>query len=124
MSQIITILPALNAAAHLERTLQSLTEAERAGLSAGWVLADGGSTDGTVQIARRAGCQVVTGRQGTRRAAGAGRGPGAASDRGVGLAALPARRHPPVAGLVKRGRGVHDRQCASRSGGVFSLYAG
>ena len=35
MSQIVTILPALNAAAHLERTLQSLTEAERAGLSAG-----------------------------------------------------------------------------------------
>jgi rSAM/selenodomain-associated transferase 2 len=64
MSQIITILPALNAAAHLERTLQSLTEAERAGLSAGWVLAYGGSTDGTVQIARRAGCQIVTGAKG------------------------------------------------------------
>lgn len=64
MSQIITVLPTLNANARLERTLQSLTEAERTGLSAGWIVADGGSTDGTVQTARRLGCQVVQGAKG------------------------------------------------------------
>ena len=64
MSQIITLLPTLNANTRLERTLQSLAEAERAGLSAGWVVADGGSTDGTAQTARRLGCHLVQGAKG------------------------------------------------------------
>lgn len=64
MSRLITILPALNAAARLPATLQSLAEAERSGLSAGWILADGGSGDSTVPLARQAGCAIVTGAKG------------------------------------------------------------
>ncbi|MGJ3232502.1 MAG: TIGR04283 family arsenosugar biosynthesis glycosyltransferase [Oceanicaulis sp.] len=64
MSRIHVVIPALNAAARLPATLQSLAEAERAGLSAGWILADGGSSDATVRLARQAGCALVTGAKG------------------------------------------------------------
>lgn len=64
MSRLLTILPALNAAARLPAALQGLAEAERAGLSAGWILADGGSSDATVRLARQAGCAVVSGAKG------------------------------------------------------------
>jgi len=64
MSRIVTIIPALNAAVRLPATLQSLAEAERAGLSAGWILADGGSSDSTARLARRAGCAIVAGAKG------------------------------------------------------------
>jgi len=63
-SKIITVLPALNSAATLPRTLESLAEAEREGLNRAWILADGGSRDATISIARRAGCLIVTGAQG------------------------------------------------------------
>ncbi|MEQ8406155.1 MAG: TIGR04283 family arsenosugar biosynthesis glycosyltransferase [Oceanicaulis sp.] len=64
MSRLLTVIPALNAAARLPATLQSLVEAERSGVSAGWILADGGSGDATVRLARQAGCAVVTGAKG------------------------------------------------------------
>lgn len=64
MSQIITILPTLNAATGLPTTLQSLVEAERSGLSRGWVVSDGGSSDPTLALARRAGCQIVSSAKG------------------------------------------------------------
>lgn len=64
MSRLITVIPTLNAAFGLARTLQSLAEAERAGVSAGWVVSDGGSADASLEIARRAGCRIVTGARG------------------------------------------------------------
>lgn len=64
MSRIHVVIPALNAAARLPATLQSLAEAERAGVSGGWIVADGGSRDATVRLARRAGCAVMTGASG------------------------------------------------------------
>ncbi len=64
MSRLHAVIPALNAAVRLPATLQSLAEAERAGFSAGWILADGGSSDATVRQAREAGCAIVTGAKG------------------------------------------------------------
>ncbi len=73
MNQLVTIIPALNAAASLSPVLERLSEAERRGFSAGLVLADGGSSDATADIARRAGARVVTGAtgRGAQLAAGA-----------------------------------------------------
>ncbi|MEQ8435473.1 MAG: TIGR04283 family arsenosugar biosynthesis glycosyltransferase [Oceanicaulis sp.] len=64
MTRILTIIPALNAAARLPATLQSLAEAERAGIGGGWILADGGSSDATVRLARQAGCAIHSGARG------------------------------------------------------------
>ena len=64
MARLLTIIPALNAAAGLTGTLDALAEAERTGLSAGIVLSDGGSSDATVELARRAGARVVIGARG------------------------------------------------------------
>ncbi|XBQ16360.1 MAG: TIGR04283 family arsenosugar biosynthesis glycosyltransferase [Oceanicaulis sp.] len=64
MTRIVTVIPALDAARSLPATLQSLAEAERAGLGGGWILADGGSSDRTVEIARRSGCAVLSGARG------------------------------------------------------------
>ena len=64
MARLFTIIPALNAAASLGAVFESLAEAERTGLGAGWVLADGGSSDATIEIARRAGAHIVTGARG------------------------------------------------------------
>lgn len=64
MSRLVTIIPALNAAAGLPPVLERLSEAERLGLSGGLVVADGGSSDATREIARRAGARIVTGASG------------------------------------------------------------
>ena len=73
MTRLVTIIPALNAAPGLAGVLERLSEAERLGLSAGLILADGGSSDATVEIARRAGARIVTGAtgRGAQLAAGA-----------------------------------------------------
>lgn len=60
MARLFTVIPTLNAAARLERTLASLAEAERAGLSGGWLVSDAGSEDGAIDLARRAGCWTIT----------------------------------------------------------------
>jgi rSAM/selenodomain-associated transferase 2 len=64
MSRILPVIPALNAAASLPRALAALEEGVRSGLLGPATLADGGSRDGTAEIARRAGFHVVTGAQG------------------------------------------------------------
>ncbi len=64
MARLFTIIPSLNAAASLGRVFDALAEAERTGLSAGWLLADAGSSDRTQDIARRAGAHIVTGARG------------------------------------------------------------
>mgnify|MGYP006311218221 CR=1 FL=1 len=76
MTRLVTIIPALNAAASLSPVLERVCEAERLGLSAGLVLADGGSSDATREIARRAGARIVTGAngRGAQLAAGADAG--------------------------------------------------
>lgn len=64
MARLFILIPALNAAASLGAVFDSLAEAERTGLSGGWVLADGGSSDATVALARRAGASIVIGARG------------------------------------------------------------
>ncbi|KPP82502.1 MAG: family 2 glycosyl transferase [Oceanicaulis sp. HLUCCA04] len=59
MSRLIVIIPALNAAASLADTFASLEPAIACGLVSGWVLADGGSHDATVKLARARGFDVV-----------------------------------------------------------------
>jgi rSAM/selenodomain-associated transferase 2 len=59
MSHVIVILPALNAAASLADTFASLEPAIACGLVQRWVLADGGSGDATVRLARARGFDVV-----------------------------------------------------------------
>lgn len=73
MVRLVTIIPALNAASGLAAVLEHAAEAERMGLSAGLILADGGSSDATCDIARRAGARIVTGStgRGAQLAAGA-----------------------------------------------------
>lgn len=67
-SELVAVIPTLNAAENLARTLDAL-----AGQVTGIVVADGGSTDGTVEAARAAGARVVTAPRGrgTQLAAGA-----------------------------------------------------
>lgn len=60
MSHVIVILPALNAAAGLPDTFASLEPAIACGLVQRCVLADGGSGDATVRLARARGFDVVT----------------------------------------------------------------
>lgn len=80
MARLFIIIPALDAAAGLPDTLASLEEGRRGRLVAGGVLADGGSSDATREIARAAGFKLVTGAKGRgpqliagAEAAGAGR---------------------------------------------------
>lgn len=56
--EIDVVIPALNAGATLGRTLAALDEHD--GLSITVIVCDGGSTDDTVAVARRAGATVVT----------------------------------------------------------------
>ena len=58
------VIPTLNAADSLPGTLASLGEARIAGLAHEIVVSDGGSHDGTVEIARQAGARVVIGARG------------------------------------------------------------
>jgi rSAM/selenodomain-associated transferase 2 len=58
------VIPTLNAADSLPGTLASLGEARIAGLAHEIVVSDGGSNDGTVEIARQAGARVVIGARG------------------------------------------------------------
>jgi len=58
------VLPTWNAAAHLEATLAGLCESGLA-LTYEVIVADGGSTDGTVAIAKRFGAKIVTQTAGT-----------------------------------------------------------
>lgn len=65
--QLVALVPALNAAERLPETLAAL-----AGAVAGVIVADGGSTDGTPDLARAAGARVVAAPpgRGTQLAAG------------------------------------------------------
>ncbi len=54
------VIPTLDASAGLERQLQALANAEVAGSAPEVVIADGGSGDGTVEIALRHGVALVT----------------------------------------------------------------
>jgi rSAM/selenodomain-associated transferase 2 len=54
------VIPALNAARHLEATVGSLAPGRERGLLRDIVLVDGGSTDGTPDLARSLGCRVLT----------------------------------------------------------------
>jgi rSAM/selenodomain-associated transferase 2 len=58
------VIPTLNAAGTLSATLASLAEANAAGLAHEIIVSDGGSTDGTVEIARQADARTVAGRKG------------------------------------------------------------
>lgn len=76
---ISMVIPTLNAAVSLPRTLSALVEASMRGLVRDVVVADGGSADETLAIADDAGCHIVTtapgrGRQ-LRAGAEAARGP-------------------------------------------------
>ena len=66
-AQISAVVPALDEAAELETTLAALAdEADEV------VVADGGSQDGTPELARRAGAQVITAARGRGRQLNAG----------------------------------------------------
>lgn len=65
VAMISVVIPTLNAEAGLVRTLTSLLEATMRGLVRDVVIADGGSTDLTRDIAEDAGCEFVEGK-GTR----------------------------------------------------------
>jgi rSAM/selenodomain-associated transferase 2 len=56
---ISVIIPTLNAAAHLPRTLAPLVAGVAQGLVKQVIVADGGSTDATLEIADAAGCDSV-----------------------------------------------------------------
>ncbi|WP_031551696.1 TIGR04283 family arsenosugar biosynthesis glycosyltransferase [Parvularcula oceani] len=61
---ISVIIPTLNAGQGLPRTLSSLWDANCGGLLREVVVSDGGSADGTGEIAEAAGCTLVTGAPG------------------------------------------------------------
>ncbi|MCG8440406.1 MAG: glycosyltransferase, partial [Caulobacterales bacterium] len=56
---ISVVIPTLNAAATLPRTLQGLTTAAAEGLVQEVIIADGGSDDATLAIADDTGCRVT-----------------------------------------------------------------
>lgn len=64
MPRLITVIPTLNAVSALPTTLERVAEAERVGLSAGLVISDAGSSDGTIAVARRAGARVLSSARG------------------------------------------------------------
>lgn len=68
LDRISVILPALNEAAHLATTLEHV----RLGMPAEVIVVDGGSTDGTPEIARQAGASVVISPPGRARQMNAG----------------------------------------------------
>lgn len=70
------VIPTLDAATVLPRTLASLGAANEAGLVREVLVSDGGSTDETLRVADEAGCRAVTGAPG--RGAQLARGAGAA----------------------------------------------
>jgi rSAM/selenodomain-associated transferase 2 len=76
---ISVIIPTLNAAEHLPRTLTSLIAATADGLVKEVIVSDGGSTDATLAIAEAAGCGIMHGAQGrgaqVRKGADAARAP-------------------------------------------------
>jgi rSAM/selenodomain-associated transferase 2 len=57
---ISVIIPTLNSAAHLERTLVPLVAGITRGIVKQVIVADGGSVDETLAIADGAGCEVIT----------------------------------------------------------------
>lgn len=57
---ISVVIPTLNAAAHLPRALAPLVRPTADGLVKQVIVADGGSDDGTTEIADAAGCDIVT----------------------------------------------------------------
>jgi glycosyltransferase involved in cell wall biosynthesis len=60
---IITVVtPTLNAADYLRQCIESVRSNEAAGIEIEHVIVDGGSTDGTVEIANEFGLQVMTGK--------------------------------------------------------------
>lgn len=75
---ISVVIPTLDAAASLPRTLASLAPAAAEGLIREVVVADGGSTDASLAIADSMGCRVVAAERGR----GAQLGAGAAAARG------------------------------------------
>lgn len=56
---ISVVIPTLNAAAHLPRALAPLVQGVQHGLIKQVIIADGGSTDETLEIAEAAGCDIV-----------------------------------------------------------------
>jgi len=56
---ISVVIPTLNAAAHLPRALAPLVHGVAQGLVKQVIIADGGSTDETLEIAEAAGCDIV-----------------------------------------------------------------
>jgi rSAM/selenodomain-associated transferase 2 len=69
---ISVIIPTLNAAAHLPRALAPLVAGSAHGLVKQVIIADGGSTDATLEIAEAAGCDIVASEQGRARQLRAG----------------------------------------------------
>jgi len=57
---IIAVIPALNAQARMPACLAALDEGLRSGVLRAIILSDGGSTDETLSVARRAGCAVLS----------------------------------------------------------------
>ncbi|MEL7254929.1 MAG: TIGR04283 family arsenosugar biosynthesis glycosyltransferase [Pseudomonadota bacterium] len=60
-AKLSIVIPTLNAQTGLERSLPALGEGLTAGLIRDLVISDGGSSDGTLQIAEAAGARLVTG---------------------------------------------------------------
>ncbi|HEX9767705.1 MAG TPA: TIGR04283 family arsenosugar biosynthesis glycosyltransferase [Kiloniellales bacterium] len=58
------VIPALDAATHIEATLEALAEGRGGGLVRDVLVVDGGSRDDTVRRARRAGARVIAGPRG------------------------------------------------------------
>ena len=77
-AQLSIVIPVLNAAEALPATLDALLPGVAQGVIREVIVTDGGSTDGSAQLARDAGCEVVTGPPGRggqlRRGAQAARG--------------------------------------------------
>lgn len=60
-AEISIVIPALNAAGGLQKSLPALMEGLRAGLIRELILSDGGSADATLDLAEEAGAVLVTG---------------------------------------------------------------
>ena len=97
-AQVLSIIiPTLHAADELAQTLDHLNGA---GVAGEFIVADGGSVDATPVIAAAAGVKFT--------AETGGRGPQlAAGDGDRELAVVPARRHPPTAGVAPRRQRLH-----------------
>ena len=61
---ISIVIPTLNAAATLPATLAALAPGRDSGLIEEILISDGGSTDGTIEVAQAAGAQVIAGPRG------------------------------------------------------------